>query len=159
MSAVTPLTQPLDGDEEATIRALGRLILVLPRMMDADLVREQKLPLNEYMTLVSLSEAPERRMRMSELSAVNELSLSGMTRIVGRLEHEGLVERVRCEDDARGWFAVLTDAGFARLEQAYPTHLASVRRNVMDHFDGIDLARLARALERVGTPSQRDLRD
>jgi DNA-binding MarR family transcriptional regulator len=157
MSTVTPPIQPLNGDEEAVVRALGRVILALPRVMDADLVREQNLPFNEYITLVHLSEAPDRRMRMSELSAANELSLSGMTRIVGRLESEGLVERVRCEDDARGWYAVLTDAGFARLERAYPSHLASVRRNVVDHLDGIDVARLARALERFGT-SARDPR-
>ena len=80
-------------------------------------MREQRLPLSEYMTLMHLSEAPHRRMRMSELAAACDLSLSGMTRIVTRLETQGLVERVRCEEDARGWNAVLTDAGLARLER------------------------------------------
>ncbi|GAA5195979.1 MarR family winged helix-turn-helix transcriptional regulator [Rugosimonospora acidiphila] len=133
------------------MRALGRVIQVLPRVMDADLVREQRLPLNEYMTLVNLSEAPDRQMRMNELAAACFLSLSGMTRIVDRLVAEGLIERVRCPEDARGWNAVLTDAGLTRLEQAYPAHLASVRRRVVDHLDGIDLARLAQALQRFGT--------
>jgi DNA-binding MarR family transcriptional regulator len=72
-----------------------------------------------------------------------------MTRIVARLEAQGLTERVRCDRDARGWNAVLTDAGLARLEQAWPTHLAGMRRHFLDHLDGIDLTRLARALQSV----------
>lgn len=133
------------------MRALSRVILVLPRVLDADLVREQRLPLNEYLVLMTLSEAPSRRMRMNELSTACDLSLSGITRIVTRLEAEKLVERVRCEADARGWHAVLTDAGLARLEQAWPTHLASVRRYIMDHLEGMDRAGLAQVLGRFGS--------
>lgn len=152
MSAVTPLVlRPLTPDEEAVARALGRVIIVLPRAVDADMVREQQLPLTEYTTLMHLSEAPRRLMRMSELAAACDLSLSGMTRLVARLEAQGLIERVRCDEDARGWNAVLTDAGLARLEQAWPTHLASVRRHVFDHLHGIDLAQLACALQRFAT--------
>jgi DNA-binding MarR family transcriptional regulator len=151
MSTVTPPLRPLDADEEAVIRALNRVILVLPRALDADLVREQRLPLNEYLVLMTLSEAPSRRMRMSELSAACDLSTSGITRIVARLEANKLIQRVRCEADARGWHAVLTDAGLARLEQAWPTHLASVRRYVMDHLEGVDRAELARVLARFGS--------
>jgi len=149
MSAVT--ARPLSADEEAVIRALGRVMIVLPRAVDADMVREHQLPLTEYTTLMHLSEAPHRLMRMSELAAACDLSLSGMTRIVTRLETQGLIERVRCEEDARGWNAVLTDAGLARLQRAWPTHLASVRRHVFDHLRGIDLTQLARALQRFAT--------
>jgi DNA-binding MarR family transcriptional regulator len=98
-----------------------------------------------------LSEAPHRLMRMSELAAVGNVSLSGMTRIVTRLEKQGLIERVRCDEDARGWNAVLTDAGLARLEQAWPAHLASARRHVFDHVEGTDLTQLIRALRRFAT--------
>jgi DNA-binding MarR family transcriptional regulator len=151
MTAVTPPVPPLSGDEEAVMRALARVIFALPRALDADLAREQRFTLNEYLVLMHLSEAPDRRMRMSELSVACDLSMSGITRIVSRLEADGLVVRIRCEEDARGWHAVLADDGLDRLERAYPTHLASVRRHVMDHLDGIDLARLAWALERFGT--------
>jgi DNA-binding MarR family transcriptional regulator len=151
MSTVTPPLRPLSADEEAVIRALSRVILVVPRVLDADLVREQRLPLNEYLVLMTLSEAPSRRMRMSELATACDLSMSGITRIVGRLEGDKLVQRVRCEADARGWHAVLTDAGLARLEEAWPTHLASVRRYIMDHLEGVDRAELARVLGRFGT--------
>jgi DNA-binding MarR family transcriptional regulator len=103
------------------------------------------------MTLMYLSEAPHRLMRMSELAAVCNLSLSGMTRVVTRLEKQGLIERVRCEADARGWNAVLTDAGLARLEEAWPSHLASARRHIFDHLEGADLDRLVQALRRIAT--------
>jgi DNA-binding MarR family transcriptional regulator len=145
--------RPLSRDEEAVARAIGRAIIVLPRVMDADLTREQGLTLNEYGTLVHLSEAPDRRLRMSELAAACDVSLSGMTRIVGRLEDDGLVARVQCAEDARGSNAVLTDAGQRRLERAYPTHLASIRRHILDHLAELDLARLADALGRCAAPA------
>ncbi|GAB2867549.1 hypothetical protein GCM10027176_81570 [Actinoallomurus bryophytorum] len=143
--------KPLSPDEEAVARAIGRAIIVVPRAIDADLMREQRLTLNEYAALMHLSEAPDRHLRMSELAAECDVSLSGMTRIVGRLEADRLVERVQCAEDARGSNAVLTDLGLARLEEAYPTHLASVRRHVMDHLGEIDLVRLAAALRRFAT--------
>ncbi|GHJ53687.1 MarR family winged helix-turn-helix transcriptional regulator [Micromonospora chersina] len=152
MSAAAPETpRPLDAEEEALVRALGRIMHVLPRTIDADMVGDRQLPLTEYTALMHLSEAPGRRMRMSELAASCQLSLSGMTRTIGRLETQGLVERARCAEDARGWNAVLTDAGLARLQESWPSHLASVRRRFLDHFEGIDLVRLARAFQRVGT--------
>lgn len=151
MSTAEQPPQPLNTDEEALLRELGRVMIVLPRVIDADMTREQRLPLSEYTTLMHLSEAPHRLMRMSELAAVCNLSLSGMTRIVTRLEKQGLIERVRCDEDARGWNAVLTDAGLARLEQAWPAHLASARRHVFDHLEGVDLTQLIRALRRIAT--------
>ncbi|MEU8977280.1 MarR family transcriptional regulator [Streptomyces sp. NPDC048309] len=151
MSSTEKSLQPMSADEEALVRELGRVMLVLPRVIDADMMREQHLPLSEYTTLMHLSEAPHRRMRMSELANVSNLSLSGMTRIVTRLEKRGLVERSRCDEDARGWNAVLTDMGLARLEEAWPAHLASVRHHVLDHVDGADLTRLVDVLRRVAT--------
>ncbi|MFF3559240.1 MarR family winged helix-turn-helix transcriptional regulator [Streptomyces sp. NPDC002574] len=158
MSQVTPPSaapphgqQPLTPDEEALVRSLARVIYALPRALDTDLVREQRMPLIEYLTLMHLSEAPGRQLRMSDLAAVCELSLSGMTRVVQRLEKQGIVQRIRSEQDARGWNAVLTDSGFTRLTEAWPTNLASVRRHFLDHLDGLDIKVLAAALENVAT--------
>ncbi|MEU8006772.1 MarR family winged helix-turn-helix transcriptional regulator [Catellatospora sp. NPDC049111] len=158
MSAVTarpsPATdepQPLSPAEDALVRSLSRLMYALPRAIDADMVREQRLPFTEFLVLKNLSEAPDRRLRMTELAATSEMSLSGMSRIVGRLEGEGFVQRVRSEEDARGWNAVLTDAGHARLTEAWPTNLASVRRHFLDHLTGLDLKALAAALQDVAT--------
>ncbi|GAA4563050.1 MarR family winged helix-turn-helix transcriptional regulator [Micromonospora coerulea] len=142
---------PLTPDEEALVRSLGQVMYVLPRTIDADMVGDRQLPLTEYTALRNLSEAPGRQMRMNELAAACQLSLSGMTRTISRLETQGLVERVRSKEDARGWNAVLTDAGFARLQESWPSHLAAVRRRFLDHFEGFDLIQLARAFQRVGT--------
>ena len=141
--------QPLDPSEEAFVRELSRVMLALPRAVDADIVREAGLPLSEYTPLMHLSEAPEKAMRMSELATACNITLSGMTRVVTRLEKHGWVERTKCTKDGRGWNAVLTDTGLARLQQAWPAFLVSVRRHLVDHFSGQDLAQLTAALKRV----------
>ena len=143
--------RPLDEAEEQVVRALARALLVLPRLLDADLVREQRLALQEYEVLRHVSESPTRLLRMSDLAARCELSLSGTTRIVSRLESDGLLKRVTCESDARGTNAVLTYRGLKRLQTAWPTHLASVRRHILDHLGELDLHRLSLALQRFGT--------
>ena len=150
MTAVpSPAPRPLSREEEAVVRAFGRVLLVIPRALDADLEREQRMSLSEYTVLRILSEAVGRRMRMSELASACDMSLSGMTRLVARLESLRFLERLPCESDARGFHAVLTGAGLARLETAWPAHLASVRRHIMDHLDGIDLGLLAAALNKI----------
>jgi DNA-binding MarR family transcriptional regulator len=149
MSGTSPAPRPLSAEEEAVARALGRLIVVLPRALDADLERDQRMTLSEYTALRHLSEAPDRRMRMSELATACDMSLSGMTRLAGRLESLGHLTRVRCESDARGLEAVLTDAGLSRLREAWPDHLASVRQHIFDHLTELDMCRLARALNAI----------
>ncbi|GAA3903404.1 MarR family winged helix-turn-helix transcriptional regulator [Actinoplanes auranticolor] len=138
---------PLSPEEEAVIRALGRLMLVMPRVLDADLQQEQRMSLSEYSVLRHLSETEHGRMRMNELAAACDMSMSGMTRLAAKLESQGHLRRVRCENDARGLNAVLTDSGLERLREAWPTHLRSVRSHIMDHLEGLDLRRLATALE------------
>lgn len=141
--------RPLNADEEAIVRSLPHLIHALPRSIDADMMQEQCMSATEYLTLMHLSEASNRRLRMGDLSTACEMSLSGTTRVVHRLEKEGFIRRVRCDQDGRSWYAVLTDAGFARLEEAWPTNLAAVRRHFLDHLAGIDLKSLATALQKV----------
>jgi DNA-binding MarR family transcriptional regulator len=82
---------PLTAEEEAFLRAFGRALLTVPRALDADLLREQRMSMSEYWALMSLSEAPAKRLRMSDLAAACTLSLSGMGRIMTRLEGLGLV--------------------------------------------------------------------
>ncbi|MFD7406014.1 DoxX family protein [Streptomyces sp. NPDC059866] len=71
---------------------------------------------------------------MDDLAAALEMSVSGLTRLAGRSVDQGLFHRVRSGRDAQGWNATLTDTGFARLEAAWPTNLASVRRHFLDHL-------------------------
>lgn len=143
--------EPLNPDEREFWLAFVRALIVVPRLLDADLMVGQQLSMTEYSVLMHLSETPERRLRMTDLAGRCAVSLSGMTRIVARLIADGYVRRVRSGEDARGAFAVLTDAGFARLEAAYPEHLASVRRHVIDHLDGFDLRMLADAIGSFGS--------
>jgi DNA-binding MarR family transcriptional regulator len=89
------------------------------------------------------------RLRMGELAERLLLSRSGLTRLVDRLVKQGFVLRERCADDARGFFAVLTEAGRDKLAGARPAHLAGVREHFLEHLDDTDLAALARAWERV----------
>ncbi|WP_433298008.1 MarR family winged helix-turn-helix transcriptional regulator [Actinoplanes sp. CA-030573] len=147
MSATTPEeVTPLTAEEEAVMRALGRLMLVLPRALNADLEREQRMTASEYSVLRHLSESEGGLMRMSELAQACDMSLSGMTRLAAKLEGHGYIKRIKCDSDARGWNAVLTDTGLARLREAWPTHLESVRRHIFDHLGELDLPALARAL-------------
>ena len=122
-----------------------RALVVVPRVLDEDLDESERLSLHQYAVLMFLSEAADRRMRIGDLACHTSLTISGVTRLVNRLADEGLVERVRCDDDGRGFFAVLTQEGMTRLESAYPAHLASARRHVIDHLAGFDLEELATA--------------
>jgi DNA-binding MarR family transcriptional regulator len=139
-------TLPLDPDEEAAWRALARAVIVVPRVLDADLIEGAGLNLAEYVTLVELSQAPGRAMRMNELATLTDLSRSGLSRLIERLVRQGLVSREPFADDGRGRVAQLTEAGLRRLEQAYPYALASVRRNVMKHLACLDLPAFAQAV-------------
>jgi DNA-binding MarR family transcriptional regulator len=152
VSQQTP--DPLTAQEEAFLRAFGRALLTVPRALDADLLREQRMSMSEYWALMSLSEAPAQRLRMSDLATACALSLSGMSRIMTRLEVLGLVRRERCADDGRGMNAVLTDAGLERLRQAWPTHLHSVRRHVFDHLRTVDLPAFTTALQHFAGSDQ-----
>ncbi len=143
---------PLDPDEEAFLRALGKVVALLPRVVDADMLEELPISGTDYTVLVHLSEAPHHQMRMSELADMCGLSLSGMTRVVNRLEAQSLVTRQECPDDGRAWLALLTNPGWKMLEQAWPTNLASVRRHIFSRLEGCNVAAAAEALERIATP-------
>ncbi|MFH9402685.1 MarR family winged helix-turn-helix transcriptional regulator [Streptomyces sp. NPDC017638] len=93
----------------------------------------------------------DRQLRMSALAAAIDVSHSGITRLASRLEAQGLIRRVRSTEDARGYHAILTDEGFARLEKVRPTNLASMRRHFLDHLAGLDLKKLAVALRSTAT--------
>jgi DNA-binding MarR family transcriptional regulator len=140
---------PLSETEAAVIRALRPAVAVMMRAFEADLLHEQGLSHTEYVALMFLSEAPGRTLRLSDLAGVCQQSLSATSRTVGRMEADGLVRREQSPHDGRACHAVLTDAGLARLEQARPAHVESVRRHLIDHLEGIDLHTLATALQRI----------
>jgi DNA-binding MarR family transcriptional regulator len=126
-----------------------RVHAALVRELDAELDAAHDLPLSSYDVLIYLQAAPGRRLRMAELADSVLLSRSGVTRLVDRLEREGLIVRDTCTSDGRGLYAVLTDEGEAMLARARPTHLAGVRERFLRHFSDDELNLLAGYWERV----------
>ena len=151
MPTPTRAGEPLTQAELAAWRGLLRVHSEVVGRLDAELERDHNLALTAYEVLISLADSPRRRLRMSELAGALLLSRSGLTRLVDRLERQGLVARERCEDDARGYFAVLTAKGARKLRAARPSHLAGVREHFLSKLDARDLDALARAWARVGS--------
>ena len=114
-----------------------------------EVLRPFGLDLGEYEILVRLSEAPERRMRMSDLADAARQSRSRLTHTVARMEKKGLLNRVPCANDRRGVIAILTDEGFGLLETAAPAHVDSVREVLVDVVDPADFEALGRAMNAV----------
>lgn len=160
MSAAEPTTaeavRELAPQELAAWRGLLRVHSALVKALDAELLAEHDLPLTSYEVLINLQAAPGHRRRMAELAEGVLLSRSGMTRLVDRLERDGLLERDACTEDGRGMFAVLTDKGEELLSRARRTHLDGVRERFLQHFDDADLERLAEGWNRV-LPGSADL--
>ena len=119
------------------------------RALERELQDEQDLALTDYDVLVQLATAEDRRLRMSDLADRLLLSRSGATRLVDRLVAGGLVERVTCESDRRGQWAMLTDDGVARLRDATPTHLRGVAEHFVDRLDSGQLRELEGMLDQV----------
>jgi DNA-binding MarR family transcriptional regulator len=152
----TESVRELAPRELAAWRGLLRVHSALVKALDAELLAEHDLPLTSYEVLINLQAAPERRRRMAELAEGVLLSRSGMTRLVDRLERDGLIERDACTEDGRGMFAVLTDKGEELLARARRTHLDGVRERFLRHFDDAELERLAGGWNRV-LPGSADL--
>lgn len=136
-------------DQLAAWRLFLRAHAHLSHLLEADLLAEHHLPLPSYDVLVQLAEAPGRRLRMTELADRVLLSRSGLTRLVDRLEKDGLVERQACPGDARGTHAVLTEAGLARLRAASPTHLRGIAEHVTGVLSPEELDQLGRLMTKL----------
>ncbi|MBV9293000.1 MAG: MarR family transcriptional regulator [Frankiales bacterium] len=137
---------PLDRREMAAWHSLIHAHAKVTRQLEADLEAEHGLTLPGYEVLAHLSEAPDRRLRMSDLASFAVLTPSGLTRLVDKLSAAGLVERARCGADARVVYAVITTEGLRRLRAAYPTHLRGVRDYLIDRLGAKQLDALADAL-------------
>jgi DNA-binding MarR family transcriptional regulator len=123
---------------------------LISRRLDDDLRTEQQMTLAEYAALVQLAEADGRRLRMNQLADGIVLSRSGATRLIDRLEADGLVERSQCSSDGRGAEAVLTEAGLARLRQASRTHLRGIETYFLGSVTPLDLDAIERSCAAIG---------
>jgi DNA-binding MarR family transcriptional regulator len=124
------------------------------RELERELFADTGMPLGWYDVLLTLAEAPERRLRMAELADRVLLSRSGLTRLIDRLQAEGLVRREPSPDDARGTFTVLTAEGIGRLRRAAPVHLAGIQSHWLAHFNDDELRELGALLRRAAPPME-----
>ncbi|MFJ1582906.1 MarR family winged helix-turn-helix transcriptional regulator [Streptomyces sp. NPDC088197] len=129
-----------------------RIHLDVSRLLMYQLERDLQsfgLTNNDYEILVNLSEAEERRLRMSDLARSTLQSKSRLSHQITRMEAAGLVRRENCESDRRGLYAVLTDQGWATMRQVAPRHVAAVRAHFIDLIAPEDLATYRRAMAPV----------
>jgi DNA-binding MarR family transcriptional regulator len=138
------MTRWLSADEQRSWRALLEAQRLLFDRLERQLQRDAGLAHSDYEVLVRLSEAPERRLRMSDLADVSLSSRSRLSHAVSRLEAAGFVRREQCPADRRGTYAVLTDEGFAALAAAAPGHVEAVRAALVGALSPADLAELGR---------------
>jgi DNA-binding MarR family transcriptional regulator len=151
MTGQTPTPPvPAAGDWRVAVwRSFLRAHSVVVSELGRELERDADMPLAWYDVLLTLAQAPERRLRMAELADRVLLSRSGLTRLVDRIEKADLVRREPSRDDARGTYTVLLPAGLRRLRDAVPAHLAGVQRHWLAHFDDDELRTLGALLRRL----------
>ena len=134
----------LNADEKDAWTGLVSMLLLLPGRLEAPLQQESGLSLFDYLVLSHVSEAPDRRIRMSELAHLANGSLSRLSNVVKRFEQRGWVVRAPDPDDGRYTVASLTDEGFEVVKAAAPTHLRAVREFVLDPLTAADRQALTR---------------
>jgi len=139
----------LGGDALDAWRSYLQSHATIVRLLDAELISEHGITTRDYEVLLYLAQAPGRRLPMSALAESTMLTRSGITRLVDGLVAGGFIERVSCSNDARVSYAHLTDEGFAKLRDAGCTHIGSIRRLFLEHFDADEIGRLATLLGRL----------
>jgi DNA-binding MarR family transcriptional regulator len=145
----TPRATSAPGDGRLAWYRLLQVSRLVLRQLDRQLDHEHRIGVNEFDVLITLDNAPGRRLRMTALAEAVMFSSGGLTRLVGRMEERGLVERVRDTDDGRSFQATLTAAGARRLADARVTHDAVIADLLASRLTTRQLDSLAGALARV----------
>jgi MarR family 2-MHQ and catechol resistance regulon transcriptional repressor len=144
--------QQLKAQALPSTDAFGNLVgahAVLVRELSASLVARHGLTVNDYGTLLLLSRAGDEGMRRIDLANELNLSPSGITRLLDRLEDQGLVGKGECKSDARVSYAILTDAGLAKLRDASPGHIEDIEQRMSAVLSDEEMKTLAALLGRV----------
>ena len=142
-------TKWLSEDEREAGLALVSIMFRLPGSVEGQLRSEEDMSLAEYLVLAMLSEAPNHRHKMSALATATNTSQSRLSRIVARMERDGLVTREGRQDDRRVVIAEITSAGLERVKEAAPAHVRHVREIVFDRLSPeqvVQLREIGRAL-------------
>ncbi|MEU8889371.1 MarR family transcriptional regulator [Streptomyces sp. NPDC048442] len=148
----------LNDEEQRVWRAYIHATTLLDDTLDRQLQRDAGMPHMYYGLLVQLAQAPEHRLRMTELAKHAKITRSRLSHAVARLERNGWVRRQDCTSDKRGQNAILTDEGYAVLKEAAPRHVSLVRKAMFDrlseeqvHQLGEIMCVIADGLEPTGT--------
>lgn len=141
---------PFTKEEEAFLDAMQPAITAMTQAFEKAM-RAHGLTRTEYFVLLALSKAPDHTMKLGDLAGLCHVSPPVVGRTVQAMAAEGLLRREQAPHDARSFNAVLTDTGRARLEQALPVYVATLRRLILDHLhrEDIDMAKLAAAWQRM----------
>jgi len=144
---------PFDGDELAAWHGLLQTHRRVVRELDQQLSATHRISVSEFDVLITLDNSPDRALRMSDLATAVMLSNSGLTRLVARLETQGLVERLADPDDGRSFRAALTPAGARRLAEARGTHNAVIRALFLDRLSSAQRKALGRSWQQALRPA------
>lgn len=144
-------TRWLSEEEKEAWTGAVSLMMLLPARLESALQRAVGLTLFEYLALSHISETPDRRIVMSELAYLTNGSLSRLSNVMKRFEARGWAERQPHPTDGRCTIATLTDAGFAKVVEAAPVHVRSVREHVLGPLSVTDQRALARVAAKLRT--------
>ncbi|WP_308200964.1 MarR family transcriptional regulator [Actinoplanes sp. M2I2] len=142
-------TRWLDQEQKAVWVRLAAVLELLPSALDSQLRRDAQITHFDYFVLAMLSEAPNRTLRMTTLAELTAATLARLSHVVQRLETRGLVERFPCPEDKRATNARLTAAGWDKVREAAPGHVATVRETVVDALSPGQIAQLTDILDAV----------
>ncbi|NBV95232.1 MAG: MarR family transcriptional regulator [Actinobacteria bacterium] len=139
------------------MKAWRNYIISARRLLDAldNDLDGHDLSMPDYEVLAQLSEAPNRRMRMSDLAQTALISKSRLSHRMKVMEKAGWVRRETCPIDKRGSFAIMTEKGWRAIVKAAPDHVESVRKRFIDNLSTKDQEEIARIFNRIGV----ELRD
>ena len=143
------MNENLDEFHLAAWRAFLTAHAAVIDLIEHELAEARQLPLSSYDVLLALVEAPEHRLRMHEIARAVVLSRSGLTRLIDRLEAEGLLSRERSNTDRRGAYAVLTAKGLEVVRQAWPTYAKGISQHFTSLLNDEEVHVLTTALERI----------
>jgi|SRR3954453_15910030 DNA-binding MarR family transcriptional regulator len=145
-------SQLLSEQQSVAVHAWARLLrshTAMRRSLSAELQAGHGLTVNDYEALLLLSRAEEGKLRRVDLADGLQLTPSGVTRLLDGLHALGCVEKATCERDARVTYAVLTDAGRQKLEQAAFSHVAAIRALMEERYSEEELETFAELLGRL----------
>jgi DNA-binding MarR family transcriptional regulator len=142
-------TQALARADVTAWTRLLRAHAAVTRQLSARLESEHGLTLNDFDVLVQLYFAPDRRLRRVDLARTVLLTASGITRLLDGLERAGWVEKGECKSDARVTYAVLTEAGAKKFEEAQAAHLGDIGELFATRFSEEEQVQLAELLARL----------